>query len=407
MSTERALVEIHVVQNHCPSNLNRDDLGAPKTCYFGGVLRSRISSQCIKRSIRKSKVFERLAGGLRTRRLAQAIASHLPENMKARARAEKVLEICGIKPRKAKKGQEDESEIADGDSRMLVFTTQAAIKDMADLITKADGKPDEEIANDFARLIAERVAVPDIALFGRMLEPDTSDKIAKNIWKNLNTSVEAAAQVAHAISTHEARPEVDYYVAVDDIPGDDAGAGYLDEALFASACFYKYFSINWHTLVRNLAGFGENSRLLAAHTVGALIKAAALVNPAGKQNSYASNCPPAGMLVEIRDFPVSYANAFAEPAVRGERGLVPESIAKLATYVRDIEVGFGPPRTRFWFSPNGRHRLTVVEEKKESSLVEESCNSKSLDDLTPAVIRELGYDWDKVQKVVVNPEANL
>ncbi|MDI9530030.1 MAG: type I-E CRISPR-associated protein Cas7/Cse4/CasC, partial [Candidatus Cloacimonadota bacterium] len=45
------LIEIHMIQNHSPANLNRDDLGAPKTCYFGGVLRSRISSQCIKRSI--------------------------------------------------------------------------------------------------------------------------------------------------------------------------------------------------------------------------------------------------------------------------------------------------------------------------------------------------------------------
>ena len=61
--------------------------------------------------------------------------------------------------------------------------------------------------------------------------------------------MDAALQVSHAISTHEAHPEVDYYVAADDIPGDDAGAGYVDEAMFASACFYKYFSIHWETLV--------------------------------------------------------------------------------------------------------------------------------------------------------------
>jgi len=46
------LIEIHMIQNHSPSNLNRDDLGAPKTCVFGGVTRARISSQCLKRSIR-------------------------------------------------------------------------------------------------------------------------------------------------------------------------------------------------------------------------------------------------------------------------------------------------------------------------------------------------------------------
>jgi CRISPR system Cascade subunit CasC len=68
------LIEIHAIQNHSPANLNRDDLGAPKTCYFGGVQRSRISSQSIKRSIRISREFEQLLGGVRTRQLARLIA---------------------------------------------------------------------------------------------------------------------------------------------------------------------------------------------------------------------------------------------------------------------------------------------------------------------------------------------
>src|SRR5919106_6806226 len=71
------LIEIHAIQNHSPANLNRDDLGAPKTCYFGGVLRSRISSQSIKRSIRMSREFEQLLGGVRTRQLARLIADNL------------------------------------------------------------------------------------------------------------------------------------------------------------------------------------------------------------------------------------------------------------------------------------------------------------------------------------------
>jgi hypothetical protein len=68
------LIEIHMIQNHSPANLNRDDLGAPKTCYFGGALRSRISSQCLKRSIRTSEQFEKLCSGVRTRQLARLVA---------------------------------------------------------------------------------------------------------------------------------------------------------------------------------------------------------------------------------------------------------------------------------------------------------------------------------------------
>ena len=67
------LIEIHAIQNHSPANLNRADLGAPKTCYFGRVMRSRISSQCIKRSIRRSDEFKALCGEIRTRQLAKLL----------------------------------------------------------------------------------------------------------------------------------------------------------------------------------------------------------------------------------------------------------------------------------------------------------------------------------------------
>ncbi len=229
------LIQIHAIQNHAPANLNRDDLGAPKACYFGGVLRSRISSQCLKRSIRRSDEFRQLLGGVRTRQLAKLIADKIPEK-DVRKRAEKILEICGFKPWRSE-GESENSE----KSKMLVYTTKQAVEEMANLLRNSDGKAESELAEGFAGLIAERTAVPDMALSGRMLEPDKSS----TVWEKRDTKVEAALQVAHAISTHEARPEVDYYVAADDIPGEDAGAGFVDEAMFASACFYKYFSIHW------------------------------------------------------------------------------------------------------------------------------------------------------------------
>jgi CRISPR system Cascade subunit CasC len=402
------LIEIHSIQNHSPGNLNRDDLGAPKTCYFGGVLRSRISSQCIKRSIRMSDEFEKLLGGVRTRQLATLIADKIT-GREAKKRAERILLRCGFKPKKARKGTTEEDDTKDEErSKMLVYTTWQAIEEMAGLLEDGDGKSDEQLAKEFAQLISQRVAVPDMALSGRMLEPDRS---ANEVWRQLDSSVEAALQVAHAISTHEARPEVDYYVAADDIPGDDAGAGYVDEAMFASACFYKYFSIHWETLVENLKGYGDNHEELAAHTVGAFIHGAAMVNPSGKQNSFAAHNPPDGMLIEIRNNPISYANAFADPAVQGERDIISQSIAQLAQYVHDLDTGYGKPQTRFWFSPNLRYRLMAqitVEEngkkkQREIALAEKSV--KSLDELIPAVIAAIGYDWEEVQKVVVNPEV--
>jgi len=389
------LIEIHAIQNHSPANLNRDDLGAPKTCYFGGVLRSRISSQCLKRSIRMSDEFKELLGGVRTRQLAKLIAEGTT-GKDVRKRAEKVLNICGFKTKK-KSSTEDENSRDEDRSKMLVYTTRQAIEKMASLFQSDKEKTDEELAQELCKLIAEYTAVPDMALSGRMLEPDKDSKV----WEKLNKTVEAALQVAHAISTHEAHPEIDYYVAKDDIPGDDAGAGFVDEAMFASACFYKYFSIHWETLVENLKGNKE----LAAHTVGAFIRAAALVNPTGKQNSFAAHNPPDGMLVEIKNTPISYANSFASPVpTKGERDMISQSIAQLGQYVHDLDTGYCKREKRFWFSPNLRYELSAPDDNKKEIAVAES-NLKSLDELVRAVISTIGYDWDAVQKVIVSTQA--
>lgn len=381
------LIEIHAIQNHSPANLNRDDLGAPKTCYFGGVLRSRISSQCLKRSIRMSDAFRRLLGGVRTRQLAKLIAKNVTGHADVKKRAATILKACGINPK-----DEDKSE-------MLVYTTDEAIREMAVLLQTEGHREDEQLAEKFGKLIEERTAVPDMALSGRMLET--------GVLKN--TTVDAALQVAHAISTHEARPEVDYYVAADDEPGVDAGAGYVDEAMFASACFYKYFSVHWDQLIKNLNGIPDDKREhLAAHTVGAFIRGAALANPTGKQNSFAAHNPPDGMLIEFKESPISYANAFAKPAVHGERDIISQSIAQLGQYVHDLDTGYGKPQRRFWFSPNLRYPLTAIDDKQQQVVLAETRTCfKSLDALIPAVIKAINekLDWAEVQKVAVKSEV--
>jgi CRISPR system Cascade subunit CasC len=387
------LIEIHMIQNHSPANLNRDDLGAPKTCYFGGVLRSRLSSQCLKRSIRLSDEFKQLLGGVRTRRLARLIGGDDDNLFK---KAMKVLENCGIAPKdKKKKKSEEDAPTDDDKSAGLVFVSREAVVKMSELL--GSSKSESDLAKEFAKIIAQHTSTPDMALCGRMLEPKKGE--ASDVWKGLDTNVDAALQVAHAISTHEARPEVDYYVAADDIPGEDAGAGYVAEAVYASACFYKYFSIHWDTLVKNL----KDNKQLAAHTVGAFIRGAALANPTGKQNSFAAHNPPDGILIELRNAPISYANAFASPVSLGKRDLISQSIAQLGQYIHDLDTGYGKPKNRFWFSPNLCYPLSFGEDKKEFVLAEN--NLKSLEELIPAVIRELGYEWQEVLKAVVNPEV--
>jgi hypothetical protein len=111
------------------------------------------------------------------------------------------------------------------------------------------------------------------------------------------------------------------------------------------------------------------------------------------------------MLVEIKDTPISYANAFANPVAKGERDIISQSIAQLGQYVHDLDVGYPPkPEYRFWFSPNLRYPLSVVEDKKDVPLADKGCNIKSLDELVPAVVKAIGFDWKAVQKETVNPD---
>lgn len=386
------LIEIHMIQNHSPANLNRDDLGAPKTCIFGGVTRARISSQCLKRSIRRSPEFSAAlekAGGVRTRRLANLLAriahsadfnlehekfvkllqekpAESKDILKFDAIAAEALALGGVKPKTKNmtttdeegKEIEDEGTNAEALSKMLLFLSTGTVSKMAkDLSETTEAK---DLVDKYKKYIAENPLVPDIALNGRMTE------VAKNsVFSNLNFTVEAALSAAHAISTHAVVNEVDYFTAADDVPGQDAGAAHVDEAIFNSACFYKHFVIDFEQLKKNLA----NDADLACKTVRCFIEAAAKANPSGKQHAFAAFNPPDGVLVEIKTksaTPVNYANAFADPVPdKSERGLIGESIARFGQYVHDLTTGYGIEAERFWFSPNLRHHLTCIDKTKK------------------------------------------
>ncbi len=355
------LVEIHMIQNHSPANLNRDDLGAPKTCIFGGVTRARISSQCLKRSIRRSNEFSAALekdGGVRTRRLIELIAKEAagngnPPNEQHCEAIRKVFTEGGV-------GLKDENTFD-----ILFFLPQSAINEMGAAVGHGNG----DLGKNLAEIIGKFVKTPDIALCGRMTEFD-----AKGPFKELKGqfTVEAALSAAHAISTHAVVNEVDYFTAADDVPGLDAGAAHVNEAMFNSACFYKHFVIDFEQLKKNLADDAD----LARKTVRSFLEAATKANPSGKQHAFASFNPPDGVLVEIKTksaTPVSYTNAFADPVPeKSERGLIGESIARLGQYAHDLVVGYGIEAERFWFSPNLRHRLTWIDKTMKEHEQEQS-----------------------------------
>jgi CRISPR system Cascade subunit CasC len=177
--------------------------------------------------------------------------------------------------------------------------------------------------------LKSRTSAPDIAMFGRML----AEKPELNI--------DAACQVAHAISTHRVNMEMDFYTAVDDLLGkEETGAGMMGVLPFNSACFYRYVRIDWNQLLVNLNGDSE----LARRTVEAFLRAAVLAVPSGKQNSYAANNPPDFLLGVVRQDGQAWslANAFEKP-VRADMGggFVAPSIKALDAYWGNLVERFG------------------------------------------------------------------
>lgn len=318
------LIEFHLIQNHAPSNLNRDDTGSPKEAVFGGCMRARISSQCLKRSLRKSELFQaEMRGHLASR--SRQIVARLTPALRDLGCDEAALTAIGKKATTLGSGKPDSDGL---ETRQTMFLTDGEIVRLAgDLKKLYDGKGPAEFekikAEDFDREL-KNSALPrsvDIALFGRMTTSQAFEDVS------------AALQVAHALSTSRVDRQFDYYTAVDDLPSPDAdlGADMIGDIEFNSATYYKYFSLDWNQFLFNLGQEEETAR----RALLAFLRAAALTSPTGKQNSFAAHNPPDAILVEVKEqrIPISYANAFVQPVRGGDQASVVEkSIESLFAY---------------------------------------------------------------------------
>ncbi len=344
------LIEVHIIQNHAPSNLNRDDSGSPKSAMFGGYRRARISSQCLKRCYRTSQTFRDEVNGLGMH------TTSMPDVvLRCAAKRTNLTEQECTKIGKALIGVVKKGEGAGGGAReeadeqgvaneklktaQSVFWRKSELEALVEGI-QAWANGDKKNGFDAREALKSKglswTGIPvDMALFGRMV---TSD---------LMHNVEASSQFAHAISTHEWQREFDLWTRVDDrrdmrldfyksafgaeekIPGGTDGMG---DAEFTSACYYSYFNVNLDALVDNLTGKalkhdlddsadrGE-AKVYACNAVAGLIKASIFERPTGKFNSMATPSLPTLVVVEVREehVAVSYTNAFAKPVdAKGE-----------------------------------------------------------------------------------------
>ena len=320
-------LQLHLLTFFPPANLNRDDTGRPKTAVVGGATRLRLSSQSLKRAWRTSPVFSTaLTGymGQRTQRLGEDVQAHLLDRQvppdRARAVARGVAAVFG-----KVKDEKDPNPTRIEQLAFIAPEERAAAMALAERAA-ASG---EVIEPKKTGLLRTADTAADIALFGRMLADDPG------------YNREAAAQVAHAITTHRVTVEDDYYTAVDDLkrPSEDAGAGFLGEAAFGSGVFYLYLCIDRALLVKNLGGDAA-AQALAATALGALTEAAATTAPSGKQNSFAAHGRAEYVLAERGDAqPRTLAGAFSRPVVGDD--LMKCSIDALTGFRKALDTAYG------------------------------------------------------------------
>lgn len=309
MSKPRLYAEAHILQTVPSSCINRDDTGTPKSCIYGGVERSRISSQAWKRAVRQefAQLLPSEELGVRTKKIVELVQKEIlrldPEisSEKAEKGAIFALEKAGLKIKNAAKGID-----------ALFFMSQKQATALAQLYIAGEKETDK-----YKLALKEHPSI-DIALFGRMVASKD---------RSLNLNYDACCQVAHAISTHAVETEYDYFTAVDDLASEDqAGAAHLGVTEYSSATLYRYANINCLELFKVL---GQQTPKI----VRTFMEAFVLSMPTGKINSFANQTLPCSVYFTLRiDRPVSLVPAFEKSIKSSSQGYEKESQKALVDY---------------------------------------------------------------------------
>ncbi|KAA8881880.1 type I-E CRISPR-associated protein Cas7/Cse4/CasC [Nocardia colli] len=325
-------VDVHILHSLPPSNVNRDDTGSPKHAQYGGSRRARVSSQAWKRATRVAMSKDGQGtphdGSTRTKRIAALVAVRLCEQTgidqePAAKIANAMLTTLHISPGRRP------SETA-----YLLYFGKAQVDRIVALVA---GRVTELVALDDKALIAAVASLPvkeqlgsghpvDVALFGRM------------IAEIPQLNVDAAVQVAHALSTHSVETEFDFYTAIDDEKprNEGTGAEMVDAREFNSALYYRYASVGMDQLIDNLDGDIDASLQALQRFIPAFAKSL----PGGNQNSFAHGTAPFLTSVVVRNSPVNLVSAFERP-VHSDNGIAVKSAVRLAAEFDEVARTWG------------------------------------------------------------------
>ncbi len=331
------LIELHILQSFPVSCLNRDDVGSPKTAVFGGVNRARLSSQSLKRAIRKfaqDNLPDARFGGERTKLIVQPLVDALKKHGVAdeKVAAEHAANIADkLAKLDAKSGKDGKTPQVGTLTFLAPSEIDSIAQQVAELVKSDPKTKDYEKSLDKFCKKAGLLDGADIALFGRMVASLPS------------LTLEGAAMFSHALSTHKSDNDLDFYSAVDDRKpkDDDAGAGMIGTLEFSSAVYYRYAALNLGLLAdeAHLAKLSLDER---RKVVDAFIRATLQAVPGARKNSMNAHTLPGFVLGTFKSAgqPVQLINAFESP-VRPKSGLLDASIDAMKSHHAKLKETWG------------------------------------------------------------------
>lgn len=377
MSVSRFL-QIHTLHSYPAALLNRDDSGLAKRMPFGGSVRTRISSQCLKRHWRMADdeySIHNIPNAAKAIRSRNVIDRRVIQPLReAGGVGEEVLAAVGDALNIGVYGKKGTSE-GDRQPLLLGIPEVEYLRDKADAICRehphdtiaaeklakgilvtvdeirrATGK-DKAERRDAKKAAEQMFGVEEYrnfevfrqnttlpgglegALFGRMV---TSDPAA---------NIDAAVHVAHAFTVHAEESESDYFSVVDDLQreDEDAGAAFIGDIELTAGLFYGYVVVDVPSLISNLEGcqaeaWSSADRSMGAKVIEHLVHLIATVSPGAKLGSTAPYAYADMVLLEAGSRqPRSLANAFRSPS-KAQTG---EAAAALAAHLAKLDSAYG------------------------------------------------------------------
>jgi len=372
--TQSLFLQIHTLTSYSGVLLNRDDVGFAKRLPFGGAVRTRVSSQCLKRHWRRFEGDGSLgsigpAMSIRSRRtfekfiLKPLVAEGASEAVAVAVTDELKEIVLGAAPKKASKtkkgGEEPETPTEDGEAESRTGQVTVLGRPEMDyvlsvarrIVSECAGSPKKakEAANALnvgdmkKNFLAMRIGAGlDAAIFGRMV---TGDPLSR---------CDAALHVAHAFTVHEEEAENDYFAAVDDLvaaAGEETGSGHIGSNELTSGLFYGYVVVDVPLLVSNVEGCVRSDwraadRTLAAEIVRRIVRLVSTVTPGAKLGSTAPYSYASFVGIESGGAqPRTLANAFLKP-VRSGADVLGGAYRALSAHAKDLDAMYGADGAR-------------------------------------------------------------